>query len=64
MKFNVDGSSHGKPGPTGCGDVLRDVASSVKDLFSGPLGFMCSNEAELIDIKTACNFMLIHMGAF
>lgn len=51
MKFNVDDSSHGKPGPTGCGDILRDVPGSGKDLFSSPLGYMCSNEVELIDIK-------------
>lgn len=38
LKWNVDGSSKGKPGPAGIGGVLRDHLGIVKRyllLFSG-----------------------------
>ena len=34
LKFNVDGSSWGKPGPAGIGGVLRDCNGSIKAVFS------------------------------
>ncbi|XVE80961.1 hypothetical protein DITRI_Ditri15bG0023700 [Diplodiscus trichospermus] len=34
LKFNVDGSTLGQPGPAGIGGILRDHDSSIKMLFS------------------------------
>ncbi|KAL4308982.1 hypothetical protein GQ457_01G017450 [Hibiscus cannabinus] len=46
-KFNVDGSARGKPGPTGCGGVLRDGDGRIIALFSGSFGVLDSNVAAL-----------------
>ncbi|KAL4312689.1 hypothetical protein GQ457_01G018530 [Hibiscus cannabinus] len=47
LKFNVDGSAKGQPGSAGGGDVLRDAEGCILVLFSGPLGLLGSNMAEL-----------------
>ena len=51
--FNVDGSSRGKPGPTGMGGVLRDSKGKVICLFSEFLGILDSNAAEVMAIRKA-----------
>ena len=38
MKFNVDGSARGKPGPAGIGGVLRDCNAFVKAIFFKAIG--------------------------
>ncbi|GMJ03941.1 hypothetical protein like AT4G29090 [Hibiscus trionum] len=53
LKFNTDGSARGKPGPAGFGGVMRDEDSRILGLFSGPLGVMDSNEAEVRAIAFA-----------
>lgn len=50
--FNVDSSGKGQPGPAGCGGVLRDSEGVIRGLFPGPLGQMCSNDAEVYAIQT------------
>ena len=47
LKFNVDGSAVGKPGPAGIGGVLRDSTAKVKGMFSVNIGTADSNYAEL-----------------
>ncbi|XVE54848.1 hypothetical protein DITRI_Ditri03aG0115400 [Diplodiscus trichospermus] len=51
LKFNVDGSSRGKPGPTGIGGVMRDHSGCVKIRFSKSIGVVDSNLAELLAIR-------------
>ena len=51
LKFNVDGSAYGKPGPAGCGGILRNERGRILALFSGPLGILESNIAEVMAIK-------------
>ncbi|XVE60389.1 hypothetical protein DITRI_Ditri05aG0124900 [Diplodiscus trichospermus] len=53
VKFNVDGSSVGKPGPAGIGGILRDHAGNVKARFSKSIGVADSNLAELMAIREA-----------
>ncbi|XWS44905.1 hypothetical protein CRYUN_Cryun15aG0090000 [Craigia yunnanensis] len=53
LKFNIDGSAFGKPGPTGCGGLLHNEMGSILALFYGPLGIMDSNVAEVMAIKVA-----------
>ncbi|KAK3199586.1 hypothetical protein Dsin_023001 [Dipteronia sinensis] len=53
LKFNVDGSSRGKPGPSGIGGVLRDSNGKVLCLYSYYMGILDSNVAELLAIKRA-----------
>ena len=53
MKFNVDGSVRGKPGPSGIGGVLRYELGMVKDIFSKAVGAMDSNQAQLLAILEA-----------
>ena len=58
MKFNVDGSSKGKPGPAGIGGVLRDSLAVVKIVFSKTIGVADSNVAELLAVREAmCIFV-------
>ncbi|KAK8564613.1 hypothetical protein V6N12_058196 [Hibiscus sabdariffa] len=47
LKFNVDGSVFGSFGKAGCGGVLRDDKGHILALFSGPLGSIDFNEAEV-----------------
>ena len=38
LKFNVDGATRGKPGPTGIGGVLRNCNGDVLFMFSKYVG--------------------------
>ncbi|GMI75617.1 hypothetical protein like AT5G65005 [Hibiscus trionum] len=58
LKFNVDGAARGKPGPAGFGGVMRDGESRIMGLFSGPLGVMDSNEAEVRAIAFALSLVV------
>ena len=51
LKFNVDRSSRGKPGPAGIGGVLRDHTTTVKLVFSKAIGVADSNVAELLAVR-------------
>lgn len=53
LKFNVDGSARGKPGPAGVGGVHRNDQGAVLVLFSKNVGLMESNEAEVVAILEA-----------
>jgi ribonuclease HI len=53
LKFNVDGSSKGKPGHAGMGGILRDSNGHVICVFSSYLGILDSNAAELLAICRA-----------
>ena len=58
LKFNVDGSSKGKPGPAGIGGVLRDCSGKVKVIFSKAIGLADSNVAELLAVREALRIFL------
>ncbi|KAK3211007.1 hypothetical protein Dsin_015713 [Dipteronia sinensis] len=58
LKFNVDGSVRGKPGPAGIGGVLRDSNGKVLCLFSQFVGILDSNAAELWAIKNVVDLCL------
>ncbi|KAJ6976095.1 hypothetical protein NC653_031811 [Populus alba x Populus x berolinensis] len=49
LKWNVDGSSIGKPRLAGIGGVLHNHKALVLGFFSAPVGIKDSNEAELLD---------------
>ncbi|XVF54365.1 hypothetical protein PTKIN_Ptkin05aG0175600 [Pterospermum kingtungense] len=53
LKFNVDGSSLGKPGPAGIGGVLRDHRGKELICFSKNIGMVDSNTAEFLAIREA-----------
>ncbi|OMO71257.1 reverse transcriptase [Corchorus capsularis] len=53
LKINVDGAARGQPGEARIGGVLRDESSSIKMIFSKPIGLAGSNLAEVLDIKEA-----------
>ncbi|XVE77290.1 hypothetical protein DITRI_Ditri13aG0050500 [Diplodiscus trichospermus] len=53
LKFNVDGSAMGKPGPVGIGCILIDHLDEKKMAFSKPIGIVDSNMAELMAIREA-----------
>ena len=56
LKFNVDGSSKGKPGLAGIGGVLKDCSGKVKAIFSKAIGLTNSNVAELLAVSKALRF--------
>ncbi|XVF82563.1 hypothetical protein PTKIN_Ptkin16aG0059600 [Pterospermum kingtungense] len=56
VKFNVDGSSFGKPGSTSIGGIPRDSAGCTLIKFAKYVGIVDSNEAELLALRKA--FML------
>ncbi|KAK3193617.1 hypothetical protein Dsin_024927 [Dipteronia sinensis] len=58
LKFNVDGSVIGKPGPSGIGGVLRDLNGKVLCLFSYYMEIMDSNTTELWAITKAVELIL------
>ena len=60
MKWNVDGSSLGKPGLAGAGGVLRDNMGLVKCFFSISCGIIDSNLAELIVIRKALQLLVLN----
>ena len=47
FKWNVDGSSLGKPDPLGIGGVLRNHNGILLGIFSSPIGMLDSNVVEL-----------------
>ncbi|XP_061958903.1 uncharacterized protein LOC133680094 [Populus nigra] len=49
----MDGSSLGKPGPSGIGGMLRNHHGHLLDMFSVPVGILDSNIAELRAIVKA-----------
>ncbi|XVF45253.1 hypothetical protein PTKIN_Ptkin02bG0190300 [Pterospermum kingtungense] len=63
VKFNVDGSSIGKPGPTGIGGILRDHDGNELIPFSKSIGVADSNVAELIAIREAFILFLSSLWA-
>ncbi|KAK3220416.1 hypothetical protein Dsin_014386 [Dipteronia sinensis] len=58
LKFNVDGSSRGNPRNTGIERVLRDKAGKLWGLFSGFVGILESNAAELFAIHRAVSLCI------
>ena len=53
FKWNVDGYSLGKPGPSGIGGVLQNHHDHLLSMFSVPVGILDSNIAELRAIVKA-----------
>ncbi|KAL4368162.1 hypothetical protein GQ457_05G016590 [Hibiscus cannabinus] len=53
LKFNVDSLVFGSSGKTGCGGVLWDDKGRIFAIFSGPLGRIDYNEAEVQAINHA-----------
>ena len=51
LKFNVDGSAKGKPGPAGIGGVLKDCMAVTKAVFSRAIGVTDSDIAELLALR-------------
>ena len=64
LKFNVDGSVRGKPGPAGIGGVLRDCNASVKAIFSKHIGEVDSNMAELLAVREALRLFVTTRWAY
>ena len=64
LKFNVDGSVMGKPGPAGIGGVLRDENGKVLCLFSVHMGILDSNTTELLAIKKAIELISENQNLF
>ena len=62
LKFNVDGSARGKPGPAGIGGVLKDCMAVTKAVFSRAIGVADSNVAELLAVRDTEDFRCIQMG--
>ena len=53
LKFNVDGSARGKPGPAGIGGILKDCMAATKAVFSRAIGVADLNVAELLAVREA-----------
>jgi ribonuclease HI len=64
LKWNVDRSSPGKPGPAGIGGVLRDHNGLLLRLFSIPVGIKDSNEAELLAVVKALELSTLKEDMF
>jgi ribonuclease HI len=47
IKCNIDGASHGNPGPASWGGVFRNYQANFLYAFAEPLGFASSYHAEL-----------------
>ncbi|KAK2657460.1 hypothetical protein Ddye_010512 [Dipteronia dyeriana] len=58
LKFNIDGSSRGKPRLAGIGGVLRDSKGKVFCLFSFSVRTADSNAAEIWAIQKAVELCL------
>ena len=58
LKFNVDGSARGSPGPAGMGGVLRDSYGKIMCVFSAFLGISDGISAEVEAIHKACSLCL------
>ncbi|KAJ9188985.1 hypothetical protein P3X46_000329 [Hevea brasiliensis] len=63
FKWNVDGSSIGKPGRSGICGVLRDSFGNIICLFSCFVGIIDSNAAELLVISKALEVSVNLMNA-
>lgn len=62
LKWNVDGSSIGKPRLAGIGGVLHNHKGLVLGFLSAPVGIKDSNEAELLGmILKLLNYLLREM---
>lgn len=53
LKFNVDGAARGKPGLAGVGQILCNSNGVVFIMFLKHMGYMDSNEAEVVAILEA-----------
>ncbi|EOY04008.1 Uncharacterized protein TCM_019268 [Theobroma cacao] len=53
LNFNVDGSAKGKPGPSGCGRVLRNLKGILLGIFFGLFGYQDSNYTKTMAILHA-----------
>ncbi|XVF83508.1 hypothetical protein PTKIN_Ptkin16aG0494200 [Pterospermum kingtungense] len=58
LKFNVDCSALGQPGPAGIRGILCDCNAKVKVVFSKAMGISDSNFAELMVASEAFNIFL------
>lgn len=58
MKWNVDGSSRGRPGKARIGAVLRDESGTIKVKFVASVGIRDSNEADFFAIVFALELSL------
>lgn len=58
LKWDVDGSSKGKPGETGIEGVLKDDKGTIKCMFAPSVGMKDSNEAEFLAIVFALELSL------
>lgn len=56
LKFNVDGSSHGMPGRSGIGGILKDSERQTRGIFSKATGDLWAYEAEVKAILHALMF--------
>lgn len=61
-KWNVDGSSKGKPGAAGIGGVLRDSRGEVMCLFAASISIRDSNKAEFEAIAFAVEESIQHQS--
>ncbi|KAJ9168511.1 hypothetical protein P3X46_020024 [Hevea brasiliensis] len=64
LKWNVDGSSLGKPGKCAIGGVLRDSSGIFLYIFSCPAGEEDSNAVELMVIKKVLELSCTHRSLF
>ncbi|KAK1556252.1 hypothetical protein Q3G72_001492 [Acer saccharum] len=61
LKFNVDGSSHGNPGPSSIGEILRNSNRDILCLFSLYIGNSSSVATEIQAILKACQLCVSDM---
>ncbi|KAK2639286.1 hypothetical protein Ddye_027081 [Dipteronia dyeriana] len=64
LKFNVNGSVRGKPGPAGIGGVLRDFTGKFLCMFSLYVAVLDSNLAELLAIEKACSLVVSNWALY
>ncbi|PKI58601.1 hypothetical protein CRG98_020990 [Punica granatum] len=64
LKWNIDDSSIGKPGPSGIGGVLRDSKGCVICIFSSPSDIIDPNLAELQAIRRALQLSASNTALF
>ncbi|KAK3229395.1 hypothetical protein Dsin_001276 [Dipteronia sinensis] len=60
LKFNVDGSARGSPGPAGICGILRDTNGKVRCIFSISVGQQSSNTAKVLAVQKACHLCAYH----
>ena len=58
LKINMDSLTWGNRGFTSCGGVCRDDLGSVIGIFSGLLGILDSNAAEVFTISHVLKFFI------